>query len=118
MSLGGQAGTRKTTSGTPDTYFVLPNGKYVFVEYTTQQNSLVKKIKDDINKCLNVSKTKISHDKIEEIIYCHTSSSIKPAEDKGLKDICKKAGINLVLIGIDKLAEDIYLLHPILCRDF
>ena len=37
VSLGGEAGTRKTTLGTPDTYFIASNGKYVFVEYTTQK---------------------------------------------------------------------------------
>lgn len=40
VSLGTQAGTRKTTRGTPDTYFIDTNGKYVFVEYTTQQSNL------------------------------------------------------------------------------
>lgn len=43
VSLGGEAGTRKTTPGTPDTYFILPNGKYIFVEYTTQKERLLQK---------------------------------------------------------------------------
>lgn len=42
VSLGGEAGTRKTTLGTPDTYFITPKGKYVFVEYTTQKTKLFK----------------------------------------------------------------------------
>ena len=33
ISLGSQAGTQKTTKGTPDTYFVAKDGRYVFVEY-------------------------------------------------------------------------------------
>ena len=41
VSLGGQAGTRKTTPSTPDTYFILSNGNYVFVEYTTQQKKII-----------------------------------------------------------------------------
>ena len=52
VSLGTQAGTQKTTRGTPDTYFFDANGKYVFVEYTTQQSNLPDKIKSDIQKCL------------------------------------------------------------------
>lgn len=36
VSFGGEAGTRKTTPGTPDTYFTTSDGKYIFVEYTTQ----------------------------------------------------------------------------------
>lgn len=44
VSLGGEAGTRKTTLGTPDTYFIASNGKYVFVEYTTQRTNLFAKL--------------------------------------------------------------------------
>lgn len=49
VSLGGEAGTRKITLGTPDTYFIASDGKYVFVEYTTQKTNLSAKIKDDLD---------------------------------------------------------------------
>ena len=78
VSLDGEAGTRKTTLGTPDTYFIASNGKYVFVECTTQKTNLFTKIKDDLVKCIDTSKTGILHDKISEIIYCHTSSNLTP----------------------------------------
>ena len=118
VSLGGKAGTRKTTLGTPDTYFSTPDGKYIFVEYTTQTEGLFKKIKEDLDKCLDESKTNISHNDILEIIYCHTSPNLRPSQDKELKNICQNVGIKLILIGIDKLAEDIYLFHHLLARDF
>ncbi|MBU9736111.1 ATP-binding protein [Lachnospiraceae bacterium ASD5720] len=118
VSLGGEAGTRKTTLGTPDTYFVASNGKYVFVEYTTQKASLFVKIKNDLEKCLNTSKTGVPHDKISEIIYCHTSSNLTPVQDSEVKALCEDVGIKLTVIGIDKLAEDIYLFHHNLSRDF
>ncbi|WXZ79948.1 PhoH family protein [Fusobacterium nucleatum] len=118
VSLGGKAGTRKTTLGTPDTYFSTPDGKYIFVEYTTQTGDLFKKIKKDLAKCLDESKTNISHNDILEIIYCHTSPNLRPSQDKELKNICQNVGIKLILIGIDKLAEDIYLFHHLLARDF
>lgn len=118
VSLGGEAGTRKTTLGTPDTYFIASNEKYVFVEYTTQKTNLFTKIKDDIEKCLNTLKTGVSHDKISEIIYCHTSSNLTPLQDSEIKALCKDIGIKLTVIGIDKLAEDIYLFHHNLSRDF
>lgn len=118
VSLGGEAGTRKTTLGTPDTYFIASNGKYIFVEYTTQKTNLFTKIKDDLVKCLDTSKTGITHDKISEIIYCHTSSNLTPFQDSEVKDICEHIGIKLTVIGIDKLAEDIYLFHHNLSRDF
>ncbi|MFR3728555.1 ATP-binding protein [Lacrimispora sp.] len=118
VSLGGEAGTRKTTSGTPDTYFNTLDGKYIFVEYTTQKASLFTKIKDDLVKCLDTSKTGITHDKISEIIYCHTSSNITPSQDDEVKTLCEDTGIKLTVVGIDKLAEDLYLFHHIIARDF
>lgn len=118
VSLGGEAGTRKTTLGTPDTYFTAPNGKYIFVEYTTQRTHLFAKIKDDLEKCLDTAKTGISPDKISEIIYCHTSSNIRPSQDNEVKMKCEAAGVKLTIIGIDKLAADIYLFHHELSRDF
>ncbi len=118
VSLGGEAGTRKTTLGTPDTYFIESNGKYVFVEYTTQKTNLFAKIKDDLEKCLDTSKTGVPHDKISEIIYCHNSSNLTPLQDSEIKALCEDIGIKLTIIGIDKLAEDIYLFHHILSRDF
>lgn len=111
MSLGSEAGTRKTTPGTPDTWFYDIKGQYIFVEYTTQKTKLFPKIKSDIEKCLDVSKTGISHDKISEIIYCHTSSNITPKQDNQLKCMCTNVGIKLTIIGIDQLAEELYLYH-------
>ncbi|MDY3011271.1 MAG: ATP-binding protein [Clostridiales Family XIII bacterium] len=104
--------------GTPDTYFIASNGKYVFVEYTTQKTSLFAKIKDDLEKCLDTSKTGVPHDKISEIIYCHTSSNLTPRQDSEIKALCEDIGIKLTVIGIDKLAVDIYLFHHNLSRDF
>ena len=118
VSLGGEAGTRKTTPGTPDTYLIASNGKYIFVEYTTQKTSLFAKIKGDLKKCLDTSKTSIPHNKISEIIYCHTSSNLTPFQDNEVKVLCENIGIKLTIIGIDKLAEDIYLFHHSLSRDF
>lgn len=118
VSLGGEAGTRKTTLGTPDTYFIASNGKYVFVEYTTQKTNLFAKISNDLEKCLDTAKTGVPHDKISEIIYCHTSSNLTPFQDSEVKKLCENVGVKLVIIGIDKLAEDIYLFHHDLSRDF
>ena len=52
VSLGGEAGTRKTTLGTPDTYFIASNGKYVFVEYTTQKIKLFAKLRMTLKNVL------------------------------------------------------------------
>ena len=33
--VGSQSGKQKTTKGTPDTFYLLPNSRYVFIEYST-----------------------------------------------------------------------------------
>ena len=118
VSLGTQAGTQKTTRGTPDTYFIDANGKYVFVEYTTQQSNLPDKIKSDVQKCLNVSATRIPHDKISEIIYCHTSSNIAPKDDAAFRAMCEAVGVQFSIYGIDQLAQDLYLKHRGIAKDY
>ena len=117
VSLGTQAGTQKTTRGTPDTYFFDANGKYVFVEYTTQQSNLPDKIRADIQKCLDVSKTQIPHEKISEIIYCHTSANIAPKDDADFRAMCENAGIQFSIYGIDRLAQDFYLKYRGIAKD-
>lgn len=59
LSLGAKAGTLKTTKGNPDTYFLSESGKYIFVAYTTEQTYIDKKIRKDIEKCLDKEKTGI-----------------------------------------------------------
>lgn len=117
VSLGTKSGSHKTTSGTPDTYFFTEDKKYIFVEYTTQQSSLILKIEDDLIKCLDENITSIPVSEISEIIYCHTSSNISPRNDKKFKDLCKSFGVKLTIIGIDELAEQLLSKYPKLVKD-
>ncbi|MDV0446459.1 hypothetical protein MsAg5_02980 [Methanosarcinaceae archaeon Ag5] len=108
-ALGMKPGTHKTTKGTPDTYFISETGgKYIFVTYTTQQSALYEKIKDDIESCFDEEKTGLKNTDISEIICCHTSSNIKPGDDKTLKDFCQDRGVLLNIMGIDHIATDLY----------
>ena len=117
-SLGTEAGTTKTTRGTPDTYFTLSDGKYIFVEYTTQKQNLAKKIEQDIDKCLDEKETNIENKNITKIIYCHTSSNLEPGKTKGVYDKCRSEHIELQIIGIDELASALYDRHPRIIRDY
>ena len=117
VALGTKAGTQKTTQGTPDTYFCLANGKYVLAEYTTQRPGLAGKIRSDLEKCFDSQLSGINNDDITEIIYCHTSSGIDAGADKSLKRYCQDKGVQLTMIGIDKLAEDISRKYPILAKE-
>lgn len=118
VALGSQAGTNKTTPGTPDTYFPNNNDKYIFVEYTVQQDSIFNKLSDDIDKCLDEEKTHIPISSISEIICCFTSSNLKPSDYDTLIKKCNDKGISLNLIGIDKLADELYRNHKALVKEY
>ena len=117
LELGMQSGTMKTTIGNPDTYFRSKYGKYIFVAYTTQQNNIFGKIKDDIDKCLDKEKTGIEISDIEEIVYCHTSSNLTVGQDKQLHELCEEKGILLELYGVDRIANEIYFNYKTLAKD-
>src|SRR4030095_3526223 len=59
---GSQLGKQKTVKGTPDTFYRLADGSLRYVEYTTKEEGLVAKIKEDIDKCLDESKTGVPAD--------------------------------------------------------
>jgi len=116
--FGMKSGTGNTTKGNPDTYFRKQNGKYVFVVYTIQQESICSKIKEDIDKCLDFSKTGLHVEDIEEIICCHTSSNLSAGNDKYLHDYCESKGILLTIWGIDELANLVHNRYRSLGKDF
>lgn len=118
VKIGTKEGSSKTTKGTPDSYFKTENGKYIFVEYTTKKDNLFKKIKDDIEKCLDIKKIEIETSEIEEIIYCHTSSNLLPKEDRELVKICEEKGVLLKLYGINEIANEIYNKYKIIAKEY
>ncbi len=103
-SYGLKPGTGKTIKGTPDTYIRNENDKYIFIEYTTQTDGIYNKLRDDIAKCLDKSKTKIDIADIEEIICCYTTAHLSPSENKKLHGLCKDRGVSLTIWGIDEIA--------------
>ena len=74
-------------------------------------------IRSDLEKCFDSQLSGINNDDITEIIYCHTSSGIDAGADKSLKRYCQDKGVQLTMIGIDKLAEDISRKYPILAKE-
>lgn len=115
---GMKAGSGNTTIGNPDTYFRKENGKYVLVAYTIQQSGIFSKLKDDIEKCLDFSKTGLKTDDIEEIMCCHTSSNLSAGDDKALHDLCEAQGIVLTIWGIDELANQVHNRYRSLAKDY
>lgn len=115
--LGSVTGSNKVRKGTPDTFVTLPNGKYAFAEYTTQQEGLYKKLKSDLDKCFNEAKTGVPIKKIEEIVVCHTSI-LNPDEEDKLREECQKRKVNLSIFGIGRISQDLYQKYPQIARDF
>lgn len=117
--FGMKSGTMKTTIGHPDTYFVNEStNKYIFVGYTTQQTQINKKVEEDILDCLDPTKTGVDPKDIEQIICCHTSSTLSAGKHMELIELCEKQGILLTIFGIDHIANDIYHNYGILAKDF
>ena len=117
-SLGMKTGTNKTAKGSPDTYFLTPNGKYVFVMYTTQKDNIFTKAIEDFSKCFNANKTGLQPKSVSEIVYCHTCQRLTAGEHEQLHDFCKQRDAALTLIGLDELGNDLYLKYPRLAKDF
>lgn len=116
--LGMKSGTLKTTIGNPDTYFRKENGKYICVAYTAQQSDILKKLKEDIEKCLDPEKTKLPIEEIDEIICCHTSSNLLAGDDHKLHKLCEEKNIKLTIFGVDEIAQQIYRYYPMIAKDF
>jgi hypothetical protein len=115
--LGSVIGADKTRKGTPDTYVSFPNGEYIFVESTTQQKRIDKKLRDDLEKCFDESLTGVPVTKIKEVVFCHTSV-LEPKVEEALFELCARHGVNLNIFGIGPLSYDIYQKYPNLARDF
>lgn len=101
---GTQLGKMQTTKGTPDTYVVLPSNQYILIEYTKQQTGLLKKLQDDVAKCLDSSKTGLKQTQIQRIIIIH-AGKLTTDEDNTLRSGC---AVLLEIIGLDALALAIH----------
>lgn len=109
---GSMIGSAKTTKSHPDCLFInnLSN-KFVMVECTTQQTKLEKKLKSDIDDCIDESKTKIPVSSIERIIFCYSNGKIPNGDILEQKEHLLSLGIKLELISVYDMAlgiEDKY----------
>lgn len=116
-SLGMHTGTDKTAKGNPDTYFLNADKKYIFVMYTTQKSDFVNKVMEDLEKCFDPQKTGVPIIDVAEIIYCHTYGRLLPGDDQFLRKLCEERKIALTLIGLDEIANDLFLHYTLLAKD-
>lgn len=115
--VGSQCGKQKTIKGTPDTFFLLPDGKYVFVEYSTNVTKGVAKLQEDIEKCLDATKTKIPVNQIAEIIFC-INFNLSTEAIQSLENLLGKIKIRLTVYTLDSLALELHLQHRDLVHEY
>ena len=108
---GSQSGKQKTIKGTPDTFLLLPNGKYIFVEHSTNVKEGVSKLEEDIKKCIDTAKTGIATTQIAEIIICINFNLKKVTDIQKLKDVLVNTYIDLTIYTLDSLAIELCLNH-------
>lgn len=114
---GSQSGKQKTIKGTPDTFLLLPNGKYIFVEYSTNVTEGVSKLIKDLEKCVDSSKTGIPTNQISEVIFC-VNFNLKTSEVQSLRDIIANTRIRLTIYTLDSLSIELHLHHRDLTYEY
>ena len=114
---GSQSGKQKTVKGTPDTFLLLPSGKYIFVEYSTNITAGVKKLTDDVRKCVDTNKTGIPLNQITEIILC-VNFNLTVLEVQNLRNLLSNTRIGLTVYTLDSLAIELYLHHRDLTHEY
>lgn len=110
-------GSAKTATGTPDTFVARSDGRFVFVEYSTQQDGLAKKFANDLAKCFDEAKTGIPVARIAEVVLCYTGR-LTAEEVCALGDACRARSVDFTAVGLGTLAHDLYDRYPGLARDF
>lgn len=114
-TLGSELGTNKTTKGVPDSYFHLPNGKYVLINYGTVKNSPFGKLREDIKDSLDSGKTGISRSKIDTIICGTAASNIRPGQEEELHQLVGE-DIKLKIITVEYLAKELCFKYPLIAK--
>lgn len=116
---GSLATKQKSKKGTPDSFFLLPNGSYLFLEATTQQDKLYEKLEQDIRKCMDESKTGIPKFKVREVALCF-NSDLSTSEVEQLSNLVTSYETHtaLSIYGLSRLSSEISLHHQNLAKDY
>ncbi len=115
---GSQSGKQKTVRGTPDSFFLLPNGNYLYVEVTTNVSDR-NKLANDIRACFDPEKTKIPFENIQEIVLCF-NFNIDQKQVEDLNEIVRgfKGDVKVFYWSIDALAMELHLHHRDLVHEY
>jgi len=114
---GSQSAKQKTTKGSPDSFFLMYDGKYLMIEYSTNITRGAAKLEEDILKCLDESITKIPVDAVSEIILC-INFNISNAETEKLNGLLDNYRISLTIFTLDALAIELHINHRNLANQY
>lgn len=107
----------KPTTGTPDSFALLEDGTYIFIEYTTQKKDIVNKFLDDLDKCFDENKTGIQISKIKKIVLA-CNSDLNTKETEILKNKCLENDIECIILGNSTIANELFNNFPSIAQDF
>lgn len=116
ITLGTRDGSSKTTKGTPDSYFIFGESKYIFAQYGSNEQNSINKIEDDIKKCIIYAKVHNMVGGIEKIICANASSNIHPHQYDEI--IRKYKDYNIEILTTNEMAHDIVYKYPHLSKEF
>lgn len=115
QTLGVQTATNKPTKGTPDSYVLTEDGKYILINYGSVNSQPADKIRADILSCFNSAKLSLEKEKIKKIICGYCSTNIHIEQFNSIMEILE--GIEIELIGIDTLSHDLALIYPHIAKN-
>ncbi|MFT6502208.1 MAG: DNA polymerase III delta prime subunit [Crocinitomicaceae bacterium] len=109
---------QKTRKGTPDTAFLLKNGKFLCAEMTTDI-STPNKLKNDISACFDSEKNKVSIEDIEGIVLCF-NFNITPKETTELRKHTSSfnKSVDIDIWSFDRIAMRLHLDHADLVHQY
>lgn len=114
---GSVSGKQKTSKGTPDSFFLAEDGRYIFVEFSTNETSSFSKIKDDIVKCIDEKKTDVPVADLKEVIIC-ANFNLKTGEIKELRDVLAGTGVLFTIYTLDSFSLELHLHHRDLVHEY
>ena len=116
QTLGVQEGTNKTTKGTPDSFVLDDDERYILIMYGTVETRAFDKMKQDILSCFNKDKLEIDENKIKKIICAYSSTNVHVEQQEELKSMI--SGIDIEIIGLSTISHDLLVNFPFLAAEF
>ena len=114
-SLGVMPEADKTRKGTPDSWVRCIDGKYIAIQYTTEQTNMKNKIPEDIEKLSDPQHCKV-FDKIKKVLVCF-NTQLKPEDIESFYEVAELQGWEFYHYSHDKLTAKLKE-HPLLLREY